>query len=297
LTTSTLTIQYGDPPPPRCPIWLEDFEGAWPPAGWTVVDNLGGGRVWDLNTFFGDANTTTGGGQCADANSDFYGSGTTLDTELWTAPFALPANPVQLEFDMDYDDLGASDSAALDISTDGGSTWTSLVLYDLVDTIGHQVVDLSAYAGMTVTLRFRYVSGWDWWWRVDNVGFYTVATATQRNSGTNPNSYVANAPVLGGTFDATLDVGSTGHTMGAVVGFRTPLNLLLSGGQTLLVNVADPESELLGAVLSAGPVVVISNAVPADCALDSFDLSTQGIHIGGVTPFLLSNAYDLRVGY
>jgi len=295
---STLTVVYDDPPAPRCPLYIEDFEGGTPPAGWSVLDNAGTGAVWDTAAFFGQSNNTPGSGECATIDSNFFGSGIVVDTDLISAPIDVPDFPTQLEYDFDYNDFSAStdDIATVDISDDGGATYTNLATYTDVDSNGSEVFDLSAFAGQTVQLRFHYESGWDFWFQVDNVAIYATATATSRNSGTNPASYTANAPVQGETFEATVDLTTTGHSMAGLVGFRTPLDLTLPGGQTLLVNVADPESELLGLGLVSGPMAAFSLDVPTDCAIASLDLSTQAIHIGGVMPFALSNAVDLRVG-
>ena len=123
------------------------------------------------------------------------------------------------------------------------------------------------------------------------------ASATSRNGGTNPASYtVSGGPVLSNSFLALVDVGSTGHTLGQLVGFGGPLTFTLGSGQTLLVDITDPGGELLGLAAAAGPVATYNIAVPSDCSLFGFSLSTQAIHFGGA-PFLLSNAQDLVVGY
>ena len=52
----------------------------------------------------------------------------------------------------------------------------------VADFVGIESVDLSAYAGTTgAIIRFQYISGWDWWWLVDNVSLVYTATATNRN--------------------------------------------------------------------------------------------------------------------
>ncbi|MEW6073108.1 MAG: hypothetical protein AB1726_11035 [Planctomycetota bacterium] len=126
-----------------------------------------------------------------------------------------------------------------------------------------------------------------------------AASATFRTAGTNPASYAAfTTPILGGTYTALVDVGGTsGHNLAWLVGFTTPLSLTLSGGQTLLVNPGDPNGELLGLDLVSGPQATYDLPVPADAVFAGFALSTQALHWGGVTPFALSNAQDLILGY
>ena len=126
-----------------------------------------------------------------------------------------------------------------------------------------------------------------------------VASATFRNAGSNPTSHAASTlPVLGSTYTATVDVGGTsGHSFAWLVGFSTPTTTLLNGGQTLLVNVADPHGELLQRTTLPGPLATFDIPVPADLALTGFNAATQALHTGGVAPFALSNAQDLVLGY
>ncbi|MEW6071107.1 MAG: FG-GAP repeat protein [Planctomycetota bacterium] len=125
------------------------------------------------------------------------------------------------------------------------------------------------------------------------------AQAAFRNAGANPASYSAeNLPVLGGTYTGAVDLaGTTGHNLAWLVGYATPLTLALGGGQTLLVNVADPSGELLAQPFQPGPVATYDLPVPADLSFVGFAASTQALHVGGVQPFALSNAQDLRLGF
>ena len=125
------------------------------------------------------------------------------------------------------------------------------------------------------------------------------ASATFRSAGSNPASYVAmTLPVLGGTYSALVDVGGlTGHNLGLLVGYSTALTLPLSGGQTLLVNIADSNGELLAQAPVTGPVGTYDIPIPADVALVGFEVFTQALHLGGVQPFALSNAQDLVLGW
>ena len=132
------------------------------------------------------------------------------------------------------------------------------------------------------------------------VGSVTVdvpAGGVSRNAGSNPTSLtLVSPPVIGALFVATQDLSLTGHSLGGLVGFAGPLTFPLAGGQTILVDVTNPAGELLGQGLQAGPLVNWQLAVPSDPALCGFTLSVQGLHLGGVTPFALSNALDLTVG-
>ena len=126
-----------------------------------------------------------------------------------------------------------------------------------------------------------------------------MAEAESRNAGTNPASYsLSGPPVLGTTITATIDLaGTTNHSLAWLMGYTTPLTLILGGGQAVLMNVADPNGELLLLPVFPGPIVGINLGVPAQIAFVGFTLSTQALHIGGVQPFALSNAQDLFLGY
>ncbi len=153
----------------------EGFEGAWPPAGWQVVVNSGAG--WNLNTYWGRANITPGGdGQAAGADADEFGGG--MDTELWSPPINLTdATTATLVFDSNFQDYAGDGDAWVDVSTDGGATWTN-VFYETDDepTGGTtHTLDLSTFAGnSTVIVRWRFATpGWDWYWYIDDVHLTT----------------------------------------------------------------------------------------------------------------------------
>ncbi len=126
-----------------------------------------------------------------------------------------------------------------------------------------------------------------------------VASATSRNAGTNPASYTTSTPpVLGDTYTAVIDVGgTTGHAYALLVGYSTPATLTLGSGQTLLVNIADPDGELLVQTFRSGPVATYDVPVPYDVGFAGFQASTQAVHFGGISPFALSNAEDLSLGF
>ncbi|MEW6071342.1 MAG: choice-of-anchor J domain-containing protein [Planctomycetota bacterium] len=285
-------------------VLTEDFDGGvFPPPGWTVADNTGNGP-WLLNTDYGRTNYTGGSGACAAIDGDLIGWGA-LDTELITPSFAVPAGST-LEFDHSFRwySGGLNEQGDVDISVAGGA-WTLLQNFsggsDGYPTGVHRSIDLGAYAGSNVQIRFRYYdTNWDWWWQVDNVVITgPPASATSRNAGTNPASHTAvTLPVLGATYTATVDLGgTTGHNLAWLVGYSTPITLPLGGGQTLLANVADPNGELLLQPFLAGPVATYNLPVPVDVAFAGVAASTQALHIGGVQPWALSNAQDLVLGY
>ncbi|HFD39157.1 MAG TPA: hypothetical protein ENJ31_04825, partial [Anaerolineae bacterium] len=184
----TLTVPPGIPGAPGSAVFTatvnsfvrsgmllsEDFE-SWPPASWNIVDN-GGSCVWESTATTGRSNYAGGDGEAAVADSDWCGSG--MDTELQTPHMDLSAvGGAVLEFVASYNDIGGGDSFEVDVSSDGGASWTNLLSWNEDhDAYGPGELvslDLSPYLSNDVVVRFHYVaSGWDWWAEVDQVRIY-----------------------------------------------------------------------------------------------------------------------------
>jgi subtilisin family serine protease len=150
----------------------EDFDDPTTPAGWTVVKRNASGAQWAFDDPGGRDNLTGGTGGFAIADSDFAGSGTTTDTDLITPVLDLTgvAAPM-LRFNSDFRDIGSEDFTDVDVTTDGGATWTNV--YHQVDSRRGPTVEevaLGPAANQSaVQLRFHYFGTWDWWWEIDNV--------------------------------------------------------------------------------------------------------------------------------
>ncbi|MBP6643824.1 MAG: T9SS type A sorting domain-containing protein, partial [Flavobacteriales bacterium] len=143
-------------------------------------------------------------------NSDAGGSGVSGLTFL-SSPVMNLANfsAASLSFYHYYRDLGAADTARVQVTTNGGTSWTDVQVYNA--TTGAPTawvianISLNAYAGQSaVQLRFRYRSGWDYGWGIDNVSvtgtpnpyMYSWASTPSGFSSTNQNpTGVAVSPV------------------------------------------------------------------------------------------------------
>ncbi|MFN3373974.1 MAG: carboxypeptidase regulatory-like domain-containing protein, partial [Chloroflexus sp.] len=149
----------------------EDFEAAFPPPGWSVVDNAGNGVVWDTNVAWGDNNYTGGSGMAATVNSDAAGQ-VEFDTELISPtldPTTLPS--LTLTYLANYQNFAHLDYLDLDIKVGSGG-WTNLLRWnedhgEFKATPGETVSqDLSAYATAPFQLRWHYYdpnsNDWDW---------------------------------------------------------------------------------------------------------------------------------------
>lgn len=156
----------------------EQFEGAFPPLGWTVVNNgAGPGNVWKRNDAWGRANNTGGTGFSADADSDKAGSGSApFNTELWSPAIKMPATPRNLKFKQNFNFIASGDAAILDVSTTGGASWTNLLTFTASNT-SEQTVNMTAYANQMIVLRWKYTSvSWAWWYEIDDVRTVTIPT-------------------------------------------------------------------------------------------------------------------------
>ena len=154
------------------------------PDVWTVVDNIGSPVVWS-NILGSDepGNYTGGDGDAATASSDRAGVAA-FDTELRSNVFSLAnATSASVEYLVNYQNYFGFDNLDLDISTDGGSTWTTLLSWNedhppggLRNAPGESIsVDLSAYLGESnLVLSWRYYDqfflAWDWYAQVDDIG-------------------------------------------------------------------------------------------------------------------------------
>jgi subtilisin family serine protease len=167
----------------------EDFEGAFPPDGWTVTDSSTPACPWTTTDQLEMTGWPGGGTRAAAADSDDCGSGVVVETALISPSLNLAGSTgsVTLDFDFAFRAFGGS-AVTLSVSTDGGSSWTDIdswtgtsVAYPGVATLP-QSYDLSAYAGESdVRLRWLYTAGWDWWVVVDNVTITAPVSWAQVN--------------------------------------------------------------------------------------------------------------------
>lgn len=164
----------------RQTILAEDFEGGIA-NGWTAEDLLGSSSFnWDVNTFFSDANFTNAAGLCAEGDSDAFPG--EFDVALVSPAVPLPPAG-ELTYTTNYQNYRNEDFADVDISTDG-SSWTTILSWN-EDHGGFDAppgeditLDLSAYEGQTIRVRFHYydpnTGDWDWYWQVDDVSITGV---------------------------------------------------------------------------------------------------------------------------
>ncbi|MFB7776324.1 carboxypeptidase regulatory-like domain-containing protein [Streptomyces bauhiniae] len=168
-------------------------EGA--PRGWSVVDAQGTTSGWTFDDPGGRGNTTGGSGGFAVADSDHAGPDTAMDSQLISPAFDFSrTNDPALAFSTDYEGSGEQ-SGDVDITADGGRTWTTVWHQDQLWTSGRVRIPLTAYAGKSaVRVRFHF-TGPGLFWAVDDV------SVTDRTL----------SPVPGGILTGTVTDANTGR--------------------------------------------------------------------------------------
>jgi len=195
------------------------------PGTWTVTDNTGLGLVWTNIAGSGEPGNYTGGeDDAASVSSDIYGPAD-FDTELISNVFSLSVSEAaSLDYLANYQNFANFDFLDLDISSDGGGSWTNLLSWNedhggFRSPPGEAVsIDLTPWAGMSgLQLRWRYYDptnfDWVWYAQVDNATLSCEIDAViDIQPGSFPNSINVNkkksvvpvAILSSSTFDATL---------------------------------------------------------------------------------------------
>jgi len=151
------------------PSLNQSFDGTALPTGWTITPNSGN-TAWLFNDPKTRGNQTGGAGGFAIADSDNAGS-VAMNAVLQSPQLDFSNNQaVELTFKTFFK-LYKQATADVDISSDGGQTWTN-VWRKTADFKGEVKLDVSAQAGgkSNVLLRFRYYNAnFDWYWQIDDV--------------------------------------------------------------------------------------------------------------------------------
>ncbi|MEV5549725.1 carboxypeptidase regulatory-like domain-containing protein [Streptomyces sp. NPDC052309] len=173
----------------------EPFDsGNAPPVGWSVVNASGTVGGWDFSDTGGLGNRTGGSGAFAVVDSDYIGCCEHQDSSLLSPVHDFSDHTLpRVSFDMDFQGYEGQ-SGSVDITTDGGATWTT-VWSQTTNKTGHVEVPLTEYAGApAVQLRFHFIATWGYWWELDNVfvgdrayvpvtGGLVAGTVTDANTG------------------------------------------------------------------------------------------------------------------
>ena len=210
-------------------ILEETFEGdSFPSTGWEVIDNEGTGVVWSFAVDAGEANYTSTG-EAATVSSDAFGPAE-FDTELRTPAIDIAGkSDIFIQYSANYQNLAGLDFLDLDVSTDGGTTWTTVLswnedhggFFGLPGELVTLSLDEFVEGASTMVLRWRYYdpnSGdFDWYAQVDDVVIYEEAEmwlSIDQPSGSIPVGTTLEVPV---NFDASLLNGGDFKVAGIIV--------------------------------------------------------------------------------
>ena len=205
-----------------CNAPAEGFEDGVPPTGWTVETAEPSGPQWTTIALSGEeGNYTNGSGEAATVSSDRF-DGAEFDTSLVTPAFDLTGfTTASVEYTANYQNLANYDYLDVDISTDGGATWTTLLSWNndygaFRAQPGEDVsIDLSAYAGQSgLMLRWRYydphTGDWNWYAQIDDVGLVCGQSAEEPNIDVSPPS-LSETHATPQTTSQTLTIANTGQ--------------------------------------------------------------------------------------
>lgn len=196
-------------------ILSENFNGAAPL--WTIT-NAGTSPLvsnWYYQaTPFTDAAgsatfsnfTTVEGGKFALSNSDAGGSGSTTDSKLASPTFSTVGfTSATLTFEHGYRSYSGDATVAIEISTNGGGSWSVLKNYkgtsvgtttNNFQTTANENISLDSYLNQaSLKIRFNYVSVWGYYWIIDNVSITGAGSAAFTWSPTS-GLYTDNPPTI-----------------------------------------------------------------------------------------------------
>ncbi len=239
----------------------EGFDAGDIPPGWSV--DTTSGASWTVYSAadpcgaFG-GNQTGGSGPYAILNSNCLSNGfETDDSSLVTPPIDLSASPsAAVQWDNDLVILGLATTAQVDVTLDGGTTWTNVwsAPGDLPGP-NTQAADISFAAGHAgVQARFHYSAFWAWWWQVDDV-LVGNAVCTPLPGGL----------VVGNVLDANTGLGLNGATV----------TNLADDSSTTTVPTPEDQNEADGFyAIFAG-----SGAASLEASLPKYESQTQGIAV------------------
>jgi hypothetical protein len=148
----------------------ESFTGwtsATPSDGWKITGSTPGWR-FDNPGNRPPPTLTTGDDDFAVADSSYFAA--RMDTTLVSPMINLSGQQApHLSFNTGYY-AAANEAAEVDLTTNGGLSWSSVWRQSSADAIGSVDIVIPQAAGKSkVQIRFHYSGDHAWWWAVDNV--------------------------------------------------------------------------------------------------------------------------------
>ncbi len=217
----------------------ETFSPGNPPTGWTVIDGGSGGY---------SASTWTTANPCSRypgspisdpfeiVDSDCAGASATMDESLISPSInASGCSKVILQFNNQFRAYG-SEIADVDISTDGGNTFTNVLRLQGTDdgypTPNTKQIDITSVIGgnkSNIKIRWHYYNAiYEWWWIIDNVNVYCISytcntCAPAPEIDVEPEALVAFGNILvGNNINQTITVSNKGSADLIISSVSTP---------------------------------------------------------------------------
>ncbi|THD13406.1 hypothetical protein B1808_08485 [Pseudofulvimonas gallinarii] len=269
--------------PEMVSVVSEDFEGTFPPAGWTLTDTGTPACPWfqtNGTSMSGFVPGSTGQGAAIDA--DACGSGGTYNASLVSAPIDLTGyGQATLNFDLSYRHLSTL-NLSVDVSTDGGATWTSIQSYS--GSVGYpgapveQEIDLSAYANQTIQIRWNWQSGWTWWAWIDNVEVVARDSAAWPLTCWDPSVDWLTVAPTSGTIAASADQAVTVSVDDTLAPgtYNTELCIAADDGSPIPMVVVPVEVTVTAPSITVDPTEISATVDPGDSATETLTIGNTG---------------------
>jgi trimeric autotransporter adhesin len=268
-SVQTISLTSGGAMPNQT-IMSENFDNDAPSWNTTLTAGLAGTRFYFQSSPYSDGSgsatftnfSTPQGGKFAMGNADAGSTGVTSNTTLVSPVFSTVGySAATLTFEHAFRTWSSDVTVAVEISTDGGTSWTSVQSYlgssvgtttNNDQTTSNASISLASYLNQNnLRIRFNYVSAWGYYWIIDNVrvsgtiptditwspttDLYTDAAATSAYTGTAATTLYAKL-TANRTYTATSTIASTGctNTKSVQLNNNTPANnvVLASSTQT-----------------------------------------------------------------
>jgi hypothetical protein len=214
----------------------ETFSGTTLPAGWNQV-TLATDGGWKFGTAASNSSQSwtvpAHDGNMAASNDDACNCNKSNDQLITPEINLITAANAILSFDYFFNQgsyQGATESFKVQISTNGGTTWTDLAVVPGVTAWTTRLVNLSDYLGQTIHLSFTYNDGdgWTFGSAIDNVKVQEVVAYDMAGISANLQEYVLNNTPL--TFSGTL------QNFGGTTITSMRLNYKVNGGTAVSQN-------------------------------------------------------------
>jgi hypothetical protein len=286
--------------------FTEDFEGAFPPASWSInsVDTYSGAawdadpsvRQWEKRAVTAESDGTAGNAAAMNCFAYGFNNGSLDDLISPSINLSSATNPI-LKFQVSYKPYGASNAETLKIyvSDDCGVTYTEEYNKTYLDlsiggtssaswaptTSAHwreETIDLSAYAGKVVTIKFENTNDYGNNLYIDKINLEDCSTiVTQPSDALNVcNSYEKSFSVVvndatsyqwqvstdnGGSWNNVSGLNYTGGTSATLtIGI---LNQTLNNNQykCLITGTCATNLESNPALLTIRPIVAVASGL------------------------------------